>query len=215
MLNLSADPWQWPDLDAEQLGELSSLSSAKYSDAPDAPIFQYVAVRQCLALRPEIEVGDVGSGFSVLEAVSICAMRGLTMPDWLASAFLRRYRAVSHYKAKSWDDPLSFGRPFPKGTNIQAKKKARSLSTRVWLAVRDIQDGDPTTPIDKSLFERVGAPLAIGATLTEEYYYNQKRYWAKRFYKSDPTDTPAVPYLVGAVNPAKKRNSAGLRKQRK
>ncbi len=209
MRDLSADPWEWPDLTAEELRELASQTT---EPGPNEPIFQYVAVRDCAGLRPLIEAG---SGRAVLEAVSICALRGLVMPDWLASAFLLRFRAVTQSRAASWDDPLSFGRPYPKGTNIQAQRKAFRLSVRVYNEVVSIRRKEPMTPIDKGLFERVGKPLGLGATLAQAYYYDMKERLAA------PTNSRTVgaallsPYRINqAPNTAKNRKLAGIRRNR-
>ncbi len=210
MRDLSADPWEWPDLTAEELCELASQTA---DPGPNAPIFQYVAVRDCAALRPSIEAG---SGRAVLEAVSICALRGLVMPDWLASAFLKRYRAVTHARAASWDDTLSFGRPYPKGTNIQARHKAFRLMFHVYNEVSLIRQKEPWTPIDKGLFERVGGPLGLGATLAEEYYYAAKKRLEMPTAARMVGDALAQPYRIGpAPNTAKIRKLAGRRRPRR
>lgn len=168
MLELPLDPWQWPDLTAEEFRELLEMVPGM---DPETPLFQYLAVRECNDLKPAI---NRGSGFAVLAAVQICGKHGLVMPEWLSYAFSRRYDAVVNCKAVSWDDPLSFGRPYPKGVNKNAQRKAKFLRFAVWRDINTIRKSEPGTPIDKGLFERVGRPLSIGATLAEEYYYSAK-----------------------------------------
>ena len=163
---LSDDPWEWPDMVGDELIVLSEMGSG-----PDAPLSKYVAVRECLALKAEI---DAGSGFAVLAAVHQCATRRLVMPDWLAMAFIRRYRAVLNLQALSWDDAASFGKPYPKGTNKSARRKARMLRFAVLNSVNQIISSEPQTAVNKALFARVGKPLGIGGTLASELYYQAK-----------------------------------------
>jgi hypothetical protein len=165
MFDRSTDPWQWPDLSPEELRELAEAGDGP---RPGLPLFQYVAVRRCNQLRAEI---DAGSGFAVLAAVRICGTHGLVMPEWLVLAFNCRYDAVLNCRAASWDDPKSFGRPYKKGAHITALRKARVKRFAVHSAVHEILSMEPRTAIDKALFERVGIPLGLGATLAEEYYY--------------------------------------------
>jgi hypothetical protein len=166
-------PWDWGDLTDKELIKLSELSALD-GRGPESPLFQYFAVRTVLALQSGI---TAGSGFDVLRAVAECARCGLVMPDWLARAFLNRYRAVTQFEAKSWDDPLSFGPPYPKGTNIRAKRKARSKGRELYVRVNALRAQHP----DKSLvsaFDEVGTDMGIGKTLAEEYYYANKARFA-------------------------------------
>lgn len=167
---LSGDPWGWPVLTDEQFTELVRLQSndKEYEQL----LFQYFAVQYCNGLKGEIE--KTGSGFAVLAAVRKCGERGLPMPIWLSYAFNQRYDAVLNFRATSWDDPLSFGKPYPKGTNRQARRKARMLRFGVLNAVNDILDAKPDTPINDDLFNRVGKALNIGRTLAAELYSEAK-----------------------------------------
>lgn len=195
MLELSPDPWLWPDFDAAQIVELSELSK---SNKPDDPFFQYFAVKRCNALKPAV---DAGSGFAVLSAVRICGTHGLVMPLWLVYAFNRRYDAVNSLRALSWDDPASFGRPYPKGTNQSAKRKALNLMLPVHSEIIAIRKSEENMPLDKALFERVGEKFNIGSTLAEEYYYLARR--------------AMFPFNIDLKkNTAKNRKLAGIRKTR-
>lgn len=211
MLELPSDPWQWPDLAHEQIRELAEISADM---GPEAPLFQYVAVRRCNGLKPEI---DAGSGFAVLAAIRICGTNGLVVPKWLVYAFNRRYDAVLNFRAVSWDDPLSFGSPYPKGVNKNARRKARVLRFAVLNAINAIRMSEPGKAIDKGLFEQVGKPLSIGATLAEEYYYATKKMMASSS-QNDHGGAAAkpVPYrMTSKANTARKSNTAGLRKRRR
>lgn len=185
---LSADPWEWVDMTVDEF----VFHFVRDGHAgTEAQLFQFFAVQRCIALRDEIEKD--GSGFAVLGAVRQCGVYGLVMPDWLVYAFNRRYDAVLNFRALSWDDPESFGRPYPKGTNKAAKRKKRVLSFAVLNDVNRLLKLQPARPIDKALFEEVGVAHAIGATLAEEYYRHAKALWQR-------------------INPAINQESAGLQK---
>ncbi len=47
---------------------------------------------------------EAGSGKAVLAAVASCAEGGIAMPDWLAGAYLSRFRAVQEHRAATWDE---------------------------------------------------------------------------------------------------------------
>ena len=173
MIDFSGDPWSWPalaELDAEQVRYLFPPGG---DPVAERQFFQYFAVQRCKYLKTEIE--KTGSGFAVLAAVRECGSCGLTMPDWLVYEFNRRYDAVLNMRSMSWDDPLSFGKPYPKGTTQSAKRKARLLEPQVWNALNLVLKMEPDTPIDKGLFERVGKPFNIRSTLAEKYYYSAKK----------------------------------------
>ncbi len=111
-----------------------------------------------------------GDRVALLAAVRECARCGLPMPEWVASAYIRSYDQVLNCRVKSWDE--AFGQPFPKGSHINALRKRRELRFAVGLAVLDRVKRDPSTPIDKGLFEVVGEEFGIGASQAEELYYS-------------------------------------------
>lgn len=201
-------PWDWGELQPEEVRQLSEMTKA--DDGPKGLLFQYFAVRKVMSLRPGIVAG---SGFDVLEAVAECARCGLVMPGWLAIAFLKRYRAVSQLRAKSWDDPLSFGRPYPKGTNIGAKRKAKVKGLDLYLRVKSLREKNPEESLLEA-FETVGKSMGIGKTLAEEYFYTQQQKLSRL-----PADTLAdallVPHTLGSdepLSPAKTKKTAGRQK---
>lgn len=140
----------------------------KKASNPTDPIFQFLAAMKIEEKKPAVEAGD---GFAVLECISQCVTNGLVAPEWLADEFNRRYVAVLRCRASSWDSPLSFGRPYKKGTNINTRQKERKGQHQVYFAVRDKLQKSPEIPIDKGLFAEVGAAFNYGATLAEEYFY--------------------------------------------
>lgn len=160
------DPWTWdyePHVVSFDLRILSSVqNSPTFSD-------QYEAVKRVRKLRERIESNSEGAGFDVLYCVMLCGTNNLVMPEWLSCAFNQRYYAVSKFRALSWDDELSFGKPYPKSTSLKATSKKMRLIPKVWLAVgAALEEG---SKIDASLFESIGKNLNIGKTLADDYYY--------------------------------------------
>ncbi len=174
------------------MAEQERFAKAGVDPSPLGPIAQTVAAHEVLSAKDRIDSGD---GFALLGAIRNVVSHGLVAPDWLAYAFNRRYYAVTMFRAGSWDDPLAFGRPFPKGTNLAARRKAKIGRIKVFNAVRERLAKQPDTPIDKSLFEEIGRPLGFGATLTETFYYLELK--------------------MSGLNPANNRKTAGLRKKPK
>ncbi|MCB1659969.1 MAG: hypothetical protein KDI39_17255 [Pseudomonadales bacterium] len=163
---IAFDPWT---ATFEQALEASKIYAV---DSPDNPIYQYCAVQEINAMRGAIEAGD---GFAVLACIRKVVTRGLIAPTWLALAFNKRYDSVLWCKAKSWDDPKSFGRPYPPNFRLAAARKARKGRLIVYIKIRNLLEQNPHLAIDKSLFESVGKTLGYGTTLTEEYYYQGKK----------------------------------------
>ena len=161
------DPWVATD-DESIAKKDEWVNSGGEISSPLNPFLQVLAAREILALKDDI---CDGSGFVVLEAIRMCVTHGLVAPEWLAYQFNRRVDAVHFARVGSWDDQSAFGRPFPKGTNLAALRKARTGRLAVWLSVVTKLRESPETPIDKSLFEAIGQPLGFGTTLTEKYYY--------------------------------------------
>lgn len=161
------DPWHASDEEAIE----AERRHGNFSD-PRGPLSQFLGAKRIEGMKAEIDAGD---GFAVLACIRICVTNGLVAPVWLAYAFNGRYDAVLHCRAGSWDSPLAFGKPYRKGAHIAALRKAREKRWAVWNAINDIRRREPETAIDKGLFERVGRPLGLGATLAEEYYYQVKK----------------------------------------
>jgi hypothetical protein len=173
----SPNPWDWVNLTDLQILDLAALSKGS---GPLQPIFQYSAVQGCYKLRAGVEAGN---GFDILACVRTCGTHGLVMPLWLVYAFNRKYDAVLNLNAMSWSDPLSFGKPYPKGSTRAAMKKRRYNAVGVWNAVVvRVRNGEK---IDAGLFESVGKPLGLGKTLTEEYYY----YAMRKYCLFNPVET--------------------------
>lgn len=158
-------PWEWGDLSADQVISLAALTEA----GPNGPLFQHAAAQRCLALREAVEAGD---GFQILACVRQCGSHGLVMPDWLVSAFNRRFDAVLSGRAISWDDPLSFGRPYPKGAHKNAVVKRRRNRIAVWLAINKAVLGGRN--VSEELFEEVARSVGSNSTDVKKLYREAK-----------------------------------------
>lgn len=166
------DPWDSSlDLETVLAFHRKWLAEGKVDTDPCGPLYQVVGARNIESLRSSIDKGD---GFAVLAAIRICLNHGLVGPEWLSYAFNRRYDQVLGCRAASWDDPKAFGKPYKKGTHLNALRKRREKCFAVLNYINEIRAREPSTPIDKALFERVGKRLGLGSTLTEEYYYQAK-----------------------------------------
>ena len=197
------DPWTASYDDVIREKDLWEKSNGSVS-SPLNPLLQADAACRIMEMKDGIERGD---GFAVLGAIRICVTHGLVAPEWLAYAFNRRYDAVNFARVGSWDDPLAFGRPYPKGRQLATVRKARAGRLAVWVCVVAKLRESPETPIDKGLFEEIGKPLGFGTTLTEKYYYEQKELFRKMFGENSEVARMSP-------SPAKIRKLAGLRKKR-
>lgn len=123
---------------------------------PEGAIFQWCAAQAISSFQVQLGTSD---GFDILRQVASCAVHGLVMPDWLAKAFLRRYRAVEGMHVDSWDDPSAFGRPYPKGVQISAMRRRQLNRLKVAQAVREFVTMHPDEPLDPQ-WERIGSLVA-------------------------------------------------------
>lgn len=140
--------------------EEAMVAQGEFDDqkSPEGPVFQWVAVQEL----KEAQKHGLKDGFDILKEVARCAQHGLVMPEWLARAFLRRYRAVQQLHAGSWDDDKAFGRPYPKGAQIAAMRRRIMNRVTVALEVRRFIENDPDAPLDPE-WDRIGEMVAKSA----------------------------------------------------
>lgn len=122
------------------------------ADGPEGAIYQWSAAQGILNAQADIAEP---TGLDVLSMVAQCALRGLVMPDWLAKAFLARYRAVTQAYVDSWDHPAAFGRPYLKGVQVGSLRRRRSNRLTIALAISEFVKKNPTAPLDPE-WERLG-----------------------------------------------------------
>lgn len=152
---------QW---DSEHPGEESSRT---------CPISKWDALQRIENCHKHFTEGDQGA---LMAALRVCACHEIAMPDWLATAYIKAYDQVLTCREKSWD--VVFGAPFPKGANIRARRKKRTLMFGVFNTVNDaILRGQTIDPV---LFESVGKKFNLGKTLAEEYYREARKLIPRR-----------------------------------
>jgi hypothetical protein len=119
-----------------------------------------------------------------LKAVAQCALNGLVMPKWLATAYLERYFAVKQCKVGSWDSEEAFGRPYPKGANLASRREKRIKRIKVVSAVNEAIRCDLDRPIDNLFWEEIGRLVGgenkpVGKTNAQELHSEAVRQgWA-------------------------------------
>lgn len=123
--------------------EAQRLQDTWATDGPEGPLFQWFEAQRLQAMRPLVEGGR---GFDVLDAVAGCAWHGLVMPDWLARAYLRRFRQVQRLHVDSWDK--AFDRPYPKNAQLGAMQRRQMQGLAVWSVVTEYAKRLPGKPMD-------------------------------------------------------------------
>ena len=140
------------------------------ADNVRGPLSRWIGAQELKELHTEYQKGHKEA---ILEAVFTCALNSFPLPGWLETAFLKAYRNVRQYRAKSWDDV--FGKAHKKGTQLAAKRQEREKSLSVYHRILSIKRAEPSTAIAEELFERVGRETGLGgATVMKEYYYGWK-----------------------------------------
>ena len=152
------DPWS-------AAGEEAAAAQSAFAGPSHAgPIHQWSAARRIT----ERERSCRSDGYEVLWCVHLCAAHDLTMPDWLAKAFLLRFRLVNDCQVASWDE--AFGPPFPAGAHVKRLRNRRRMRFAAAVEAHSIIDADPTSAIDKEFFAKVGKTIGAGASLAEDLY---------------------------------------------
>ncbi len=137
------------------------------------PLFRWIGAEELKGLYETYK--EKKNPALIIEVLHICSLNSLPLPRWCEMGFLKAYRKVRQYRAKSWDDV--FGRPHKKGTHLETKRQEREKPHLVYRRIEEIRKNEPLTAIDGDLFERVGKELGIGAkTLTESYYYKELKF---------------------------------------
>ncbi len=142
----------------------------RHPDDPRLPFPQWYALRKLDVLQTNYEQGD---SFALMYAIYICATYEVIMPHWVALPYMKAFNSIGSYESKDWNEVL--GRPFPKGVNLNARRKKSELKLQLYNTVNSIRRSNPERAIDAGLFEDAGKPFNIGKTLAEEYYYETKK----------------------------------------
>ena len=138
---------------------------AEGGDASDEAAYERTASIWLGAIWERYQDGD---SLALLDAVNYCAERSIAMPEWVSSEFIRKYREVTSFRAKTLDD--AFGAANPKNTKLAAVRQRHQMSVLVYYGVltKTIEEA---SPIDDGLFESVGESLGITMGTTRKYFY--------------------------------------------
>ena len=160
------DPWTATESDAISCcARAITREGLAYGLHETNPLFQWTTAQTLLLLKDR----DSLSPTEVLTAIDKCLVFKLVVPDWILVKFNEYVLRITSLNAGSWEEV--FGAPlFPKGTRVATMRRKRDLSKEVLKSVVRALSISPKRPIDKGLFEEVGAQHGIGATLAEECY---------------------------------------------
>ena len=153
-----------------------SESRKRYFKSVFGDRFQYPTQDYRPNLGDELEAMRLrfedGESICLLEAVALCALYGVLMPEWAAFEFHERFSRVTTFDAKSWDE--AFGAPHPPKTHIDARKRQFELS---WPLYSEVQGQVAAgIPVETALRE-VGKAHGIGMSLARVWYYDFKKTW--------------------------------------
>lgn len=135
-----------------------------------SPIEKWAAAQE---LKFWCEQYKKGKKPAVLEGLYLCTFNDLPIPRWLTLAYLKAFRNVVHYRAKSWDDV--FGKPHKKGAHVlTADREQREKSLGVYLRVKELLRTKPNDKL-KAHFKQAGKDFGIGSTTkASDWYYEWK-----------------------------------------
>jgi hypothetical protein len=85
---------------------------------------------------------DAGDSAALMDAVALCANRGLVMPPWVAADVFSAHTAVMFGDAESWDDVLGLPPLYGVAKRETERKHAR-LRFRVYQAVHYAARAEP------------------------------------------------------------------------
>lgn len=127
------------------------------------PINRLDAASRCLSLRASVVAGD---GYSVIEAVAICATWGLLMPGWLAAAFATRYQAVALGLADDWSSEEAFGAALEKGKSARGPRLVNWIGPLAYQAGKDSLSKNPNQALDHGFYENLVS--GVGKTAAQK-----------------------------------------------
>jgi hypothetical protein len=139
----------------------------------EAETDKYLA--ECLEILKEKLEG--GNKSALLYAIYHCLLMKRPLPEWLRLAFLHAYEAHARFEIRSWDEV--FGRPVPKGTQLEKEKLRRVVIKRVWA----LKTKDPEMPIDRGLFDQIGEELGIPGSTIDGLYYDERSRYLREIYE--------------------------------
>jgi hypothetical protein len=148
--------------------ELNKTPGRSSSD-PALPLIQWWTLSELEYCKGQYE----SDTYWLMTAIRLCANHELPLPEWAAKAYIKAYDTVHNAREKSWDKV--FGKPYKKGSNLNAIRKKRNLEFAVLNSITNKLQNNPNTPIGVILFDEVGGEFSIGSSLVSEYYYAAKK----------------------------------------
>lgn len=109
-----------------------------------------------------------------MDGMAVCARFGIAAPEWLATAFLRRFDMVLNFEVRSWD--AAFGLPRQKGINLARARQRRKVMGPLAKLFAEHMNRYPDTAVDKVLWEYLGERVGVSATTAEEIYREALRF---------------------------------------
>ncbi len=131
---------------------------------------------------------ESGDNFSLLEAVEICALSDLKLPEWVANGYIETFQKLKKLDIRSLDDAFNFH--LPKGKHMDSYINRKQLNLPVFLACVEANgNGFPLTRRSRkeSAFDLVGRQFNISAGQTEDIYIKVKRMFGLESQRLNPT----------------------------
>ncbi|HCI3972011.1 TPA: hypothetical protein NO321_000220 [Pseudomonas aeruginosa] len=152
-------------------------AKAAGDDGPVSPFQRWQAWSLMLeAYRSSFEEGERNS---VLEALRLCAIHELPMPEWLSAGYQQCFREWRHLHVKTLD--AAFGVTLPKGSHFAAMRKARRLAFAVPALVMRLKRKG--MPVDEGLFHEIGKALNVSAGTAKSAYYKSGYHRSRKLPK--------------------------------
>ncbi|MGQ7244421.1 hypothetical protein ACUN9V_13305 [Salinicola sp. V024] len=142
-------------------------AKAEGTGSSDNPIAQWQAWHEDIPrLRESYERGNPRA---LLNALELCAIRGLPMPEWCRSAYLECWRKAKEYRCRTLDE--AFGHEV-KGTNLARAREKYQHSMAVAISVaREIGRGATV----EVAIQSVADEFNICFSRSREWYYAFRR----------------------------------------
>ncbi|GGW22994.1 hypothetical protein [Vreelandella hamiltonii] len=134
--------------------------------ASAAPIYQWTTWNEEL---PRLEKAfEEGETIAVLQAVELCALRGLPMPEWCQSAYLKSWRKAKGAKCRTLDEAFGFSM---KGVKLRfARQKYLLADVVVFKVLQLLEEGEKGS----DAFLAVGKEQGIAWETVRDWYYERR-----------------------------------------
>jgi hypothetical protein len=144
------------------------FNGSQYDDVNDstrkAANFQEVDMFQ-VTLKLLKKDFQEGNKFSLMTAIYECAENQVSMPEWVAKAYILAFTDIHSVKFKSWDDV--FDKPF-KRQNTGHIKTMQKYSTKVISKLREMKKNGES--LNEETFEAVGKTFGFSKDLVKKMW---------------------------------------------